>query len=348
MDLLGVHKVESFKNDNVFSNFFDSNIFLLKLSGFWIYDVNTPSRIKYSQLIYNVFWTIYLHFCYLPTELLYPFFHIDDGLNTVLRALRDGGNHWALLYKAINYYKTREDLLKLMKILQSNRFKYENSETFNPKLIVQIEKKQAFRWTLYFWCFCNTICLTMFLSGLYVFIFEQDKQFLEVDGEQIYVQKLPVYTVSPFGYGTRKAYLLTFFTTIVALTFYAWMIVGKINLLSTKKIITVNLFEALDSLFISLMSCITAHVKILQGAFRTLRPRCLKRLGYLRADFLHDPPDLSYEMEEEIKVCSKHLQMIFSASETLESIYHGQTLFQTIASLGEMCFSLYLMSEVPT
>lgn len=68
---------------------------------------------------------------------------------------------------------------------------------------------------------------------------------------------------------------------------------------------------ALDSLFITLMSCICAHLRVLQGAFKTLRPRCLKKLGFSSNEiFLHDPAELQQEMGKEMSKCLRHLQTI--------------------------------------
>lgn len=61
------------------------------------------------------------------------------------------------------------------------------------------------------------------------------------------------------------------------------------------------------------MSCITAHLKILQGAFLTLRARCIKRLKFRQlpsTNVLHDPIELQDEVQKEMIKCIKHLQTV--------------------------------------
>lgn len=72
----------------------------------------------------------------------------------------------------------------------------------------------------------------------------------------------------------------------------------------------IHFFVGLDTLFTSLMSCISAHLCIIQNAFKTIRPRCLKRLRLSENEMLHDTAELDREMLYEIKKCTQHLQMI--------------------------------------
>ncbi|XP_044255287.1 putative odorant receptor 92a [Tribolium madens] len=317
------------KKIHTLATYFDSNILLLKLTAFWIYDDETTTSKKYLQHAYNIFWFFFLFVAYQPAELLYVYYSFND-LSVFLRALRDIGNHVSLAYKAFNYFIMRKDILQLMDTLQHGNYHYEDYKNFQPKLIVNEEKKQALKWTKYFLSFCNVLCGTLFANGLFTFLFMSDTQYVEKNGQRVYQQEQPVNTVSPFGSGTKLQFFITFIYTIIALTFYAWMIV------------------ALDSLFITIMSCISGHLKILQGAFKTIRARCIMRTKMeklLKEETLHDPPFLEDCVDKEMVHCIKHLQIVLSVSEKLESIYSTQTFIQTFISLGEMCFSLYLLSE---
>ncbi|KAJ3631382.1 hypothetical protein MTP99_012511 [Tenebrio molitor] len=317
------------EQDDALTAYFDSNIFLLKLSGFWIYDNDNKTARKYFQHGYNAFWCFYMFVGYIPAEILYVYYSFND-LSVFLRALRDVGNHASLVYKTFNYFIMRKDLLNLIDTLQNGDYEYEDCDDFQPSQIIKQEKKQALKWTKYFWNFCNAICLSMFLNGVVTFFFMADKQYIVKNNETIYEQEQPVNAVLPFGSGTKKAFFISFVYTIVALTLAAWMIV------------------ALDSLFITLMSCTSAHLKILQGAVKTLRSRCIRRTNMcalLKKNILHDPEILQHEMHKEMIKCIKHLQTVFRVAEKMESIYSTQTFIQTFISLGEMCFSLYLLSE---
>lgn len=213
--------------ESIFARYFDSNILFLKLTGFWVYSPNTKNTKKTAQLLYNSFWFFYLFVFYEPFELFYLYFTLDN-LDEFLRALRDIGNHAALGYKAANYFAKRKQLFELIDVLQHGDFNYEIYNEFRPRWIIEAEKKEASKWTSYFWYFCNAICLSMFLNGVFTFIFMSDKQFIVKDGDLLYQQKQPVNTISPFGSGTKLKFIVTFIYTIIALTFYAWMIVGNI------------------------------------------------------------------------------------------------------------------------
>lgn len=300
------------------SAYFNSNISFLKLTALWIYDDKTKTTKQYLQHFYNIVWFLYIFVAYQPAELLYVYYSFHD-LSIFLRALRDIGNHVSLAYKAFNYFIVRKDLLKLMNTLQHGNYNYEDCGDFRPKLIVNEEKKEALKWTKYFLNFCNAICLSMFANGVFTFIFMSEKQYILKNGQRFYQQVQPVNTVSPFGSGTKLQFFVTFIYTMIALTFYAWMIV------------------ALDSLFITIMSCISSHLKILQGAFKTVRQRCIKRtnMGFIaKQEILHDPPVLQNCVEQEVIKCIKHLQTVlrFDTVQILYKIRQENDLFYLISN----------------
>jgi hypothetical protein len=258
------------EQDDALTAYFDSNIFLLKLSGFWIYDNDNKTARKYFQHGYNAFWCFYMFVGYIPAEILYVYYSFND-LSVFLRALRDIGNHASLVYKTFNYFIMRKDLLNLIDTLQNGDYEYEDCDDFQPSQIIKQEKKQALKWTKYFWNFCNAICLSMFLNGVVTFFFMADKQYIVKNNETIYEQEQPVNAVLPFGSGTKKAFFISFVYTVLSI------------------------------------------YKLCSGLSRT-------------------------RIREKV--------IFFRVAEKMESIYSTQTFIQTFISLGEMCFSLYLLSEV--
>ncbi|XP_068906925.1 odorant receptor 10-like [Tenebrio molitor] len=163
----------------------------------------------------------------------------------------------------------------------------------------------------------------MLLGSLYVFLFMGDQQYDVSGGEELYQQKLPVNIITPFGTETRGKYLFTLMYTIIPVTYLVWIIV------------------TLDALFMALMSCISAHLNVLGGAFKTLHPRCVERITRCKLN----SKNLEHEVDKEMIKCIQHLQTLLRVSEQLESIYNVQTFFQACVSLGEMCFSLFLLSQ---
>lgn len=65
-----------------------------------------------------------------------------------------------------------------------------------------------------------------------------------------------------------------------------------------------------DVIFTTMCSCVTAHIKILQGAFRTIRQRCLLRIKINDENFLNDPPCLQEETIKEMRRVIIHLQAV--------------------------------------
>lgn len=93
------------------------------------------------------------------------------------------------------------------------------------------------------------------------------------------------------------------------------------------------------------MGCIGAHLLVLEGAIRTIQPRCAKKLHFnVETITRYQKVILDKEMQKEMKKCTKHLQTILNICQHLEDTYYLQNLLQTIISLIEICFSLYLLS----
>lgn len=320
------------QHPKIFAKYFDKNISLLKQSALWWFQSNDK-----KQIIYNSFWAIYLYFIYFPTECFY-LYYVRNDLNEFVRSLRDIGNHIALLYKAANFYFMHKAILQVIETLKSYECDYDDCENFKPAVIVEEHRKEALKWSNIFWYFVNGICASMFITGLYTYCFNSDNQYVVIINNAttvgsnqmvaIYRQSLPVKVVSPFGDKTKIQFLVTFFYVIIALTFYGWMIIG------------------IDSFLITLMNCLTANLMIIKGAIKTIRPRCLKKYNLPNAEsLLDDPIEVQEQMHREIIKCIKHLQLVFKMAEKLEEIYNVQTFVQILVSLGEMCFSLYLLSE---
>ncbi|CAH1371025.1 unnamed protein product [Tenebrio molitor] len=146
----------------------------------------------------------------------------------------------------------------------------------------------------------------MLLGSLYVFLFMGDQQYDVSGGKELYQQKLPVNIITPFGTETRSKYFFTLMYTIIPVTYLVWIIV------------------TLDALFMALMSCISAHLNVLGGAFKTLHPRCVERITRCKLN----SKNLEHEVDKEMIKCIQHLQTLLRVSEQLESIYNVQTFFQ--------------------
>lgn len=66
----------------------------------------------------------------------------------------------------------------------------------------------------------------------------------------------------------------------------------------------------LDGLFVSFLSCLSAHFRILQGAFRTVKQRCLKKMQE-NVDQEHEKVEnLNDAINIEMKKCVQRLQIL--------------------------------------
>nr|UTN00960.1 odorant receptor [Semanotus bifasciatus] len=308
-----------------FLSYFDFNIARLKLAAVWIYEKNTPQRTIFFQNCYNIFWATYLYFIYFPTECLATLDAHND-FTILIRDFRDMGNHIGLIIKAVNWYLKRKQILRLLKVLEHYNIYYEESEECQPKVIIEKHRIKAEKWSKILFRLINTICGCMFISGIFVFIFKGEDNYVWENGVRYYRQKLPVNVFPLFGNKNRAQFLVTFIYVLAALTFYGWMISG------------------LDSLFITILSCVSAHLRILESAIKTIRLRCCRRIGIIPKDELYDPLRLQMEMQNELKACLIHLQMVYRCSTEIEDIYSIQTLLQIFISLYEICFCMYLLS----
>lgn len=309
--------------DTILKNYFTFNFFILKTCGMWIPKKDESFKVfKYAYSFILVFYSVCL---YLPTEIAVLF---DSwSLGVLVRSFRDMLNHLICLYKMFTWFRKRKQILEVIEILQSKEYTtYEEVDDYSPVDILKKHKKESDNWMKLFLVGVNAICINMCLSVLYVFIFDYETQYVEKDGKLIYDQKLPVTIRIPFERTSRTSVLLSFVFEIIPLDIYAWIIVG------------------LDTLFTGLMSCVGAHLVILQGAFRTIRKRCLKKLNMESAMFLHDPETLNKEMMKEMRKCIRHLQCLIKVSDKIENIYNLQTCGQVLVSLFEMCFCLFLLS----
>lgn len=274
--------------ENLLEGYFKFNKFVLRTCGMWL--PTKDETYKVLKWLYTIIILVYCLFLYYPAEAAVLFDELS--LSIIVRSFRDMMNHICCQYKLFNWFLRRKRIIKCMKVLQTKEFIYEEHEDFSPKNILKQNKREADIWAKVFLIGVNGICINMVLTVLYVFLFQSEDQYVEVDGKMVYAQELPVRIRIPFDRTTKTSVLLSFVFEIIPLDIYAWIIVG------------------LDTLFTSIMSCIGAHLMILQGGFKTIRGRCFKRLNMVEMEMLHDSDILANEMSKEMKKCIRHLQCL--------------------------------------
>lgn len=111
---------------------------------------------------------------------------------------------------------------------------------------------------------------------------------VKYNGSGGFEEKLPYYSWMPFDYGTRGWFLVAMGYQAVPMFSYAYSIVG------------------MDTLFMNLMNFIVAHLVVVEGALKTIRGRCEKKVSDRK-----NSGEIDRVMMEEMKVCIRHLQTIF-------------------------------------
>ncbi|RZC36792.1 odorant receptor 92a [Asbolus verrucosus] len=311
--------------DSIFSTYFDYNIFLLKLTASWSYDGKSKRTKRYLLKLYNVLCFLYFLVIYLTSQILY-IFHAFDNLNTFLRALREDGNAIGLLYKTANYYINKKDILNLMNILQNEDYQYEECEDFKPKQIVEKDIEFKNKCSRFFLNFLLINRAIMWLFVFYTFVMLSEEEYVIENGEKVYKQRLPVNILfSPFGYGTKTKFFFTFNHVVFSGLFLGMKIV------------------AFDVLFITLMSCVSSHLKLLRGAFKTIRPRCIKRINMVVDDhnILLDPKELQDETKKEMNFNNMQKEFFYLLANGFEIFLISLFGDKIIEASSELSLGLY-------
>lgn len=111
-----------------------------------------------------------------------------------------------------------------------------------------------------------------------------------------FLERLPYFSWMPFRYDTPGTYLLALGYQAGPMFSYAYSIVG------------------MDTLFMNSMNCVVAHLVVVQGAFRSLRRRCVRRMGKgdgWDGNGLWNTEEMMGLMMVEMKKCCRHLQRVF-------------------------------------
>ncbi|GJQ74623.1 hypothetical protein Trydic_g21477 [Trypoxylus dichotomus] len=305
-------------------NFFDVNFTILKMSGIWIPETTTKLSIKLMYLLYNILWIGYSCLFFCPSELVY-LVNTFSNMEDLVKNVNMGMTHFLANIKVCLWFYYRKEIISIIETLGAYGRRYESSGDFRAEEIVQKAKKFKDTFSVLFLTFAMftsiSSCLICFLSVLRMEI---------PDGKDIDF-KLPYFSYIPFNY---KASKLVFSVAIWYQFFpvfnYAYIIVG------------------FDTLYTAILAYVSAQLDIIQGAFSTIRPRCIARLGLkLPTDILKDPPLLMEDMNKEMNKIVDHLQVLLNICRRLEEIYTNVILAQVMISLIVFCTCIFLVSLLP-
>lgn len=295
-------------------NFFDMNLTIMKVAGLWIPDRGENIYQKCMFIIYNIL-VVGFSVCYgAPTEVLafaITYHHVEEFMKNV----SVGGTHILAIIKICVWYRNRKTILNIMNTLQEKASQYESINDFNPEKIIKEEKSVKDITTKIFLTLGISVSVTAFLASTATILFDYQKYEKYTVGphnttEYHYTQHLPYYMVVPFAYDTSKTkFAFTVMYNCFPAFHFAWVIIGTYANNEEKN--NKKHFLGIDTIFTSLISNISAQLRILQGAFQTIRQRCLRDKEILDIPILHDSEIINRAMKSEMKKCVLHLQLVF-------------------------------------
>lgn len=271
------------------NDYFDINIKVMKIATVW-YPDNESKLYKF----YSVFCFIYcIVFC-TPSEFI-SLIDTKDDINAFIMNLGIALTHFIASWKVINWYLRKKDILLLMEILQDKQYHYEETKNFNPGEIIEKAKQTNITLTKMFFIIANAIPISSYILAIINFIFRPQVFYTtDENGESYYCKKLPFYSWIPFDRSKEVSCFFALVFQSYPFTYLTIMIV------------------AMDTIYMGLINYATAHLLVLQEAFRKLRSRALASLS--REDendeLLQDDEVLERTMMEHMKKCIIHFQTI--------------------------------------
>ncbi|XP_066144369.1 odorant receptor 2a-like isoform X2 [Euwallacea fornicatus] len=306
-------------------DFFSVNRWILRCAGLW-----RPSTInKYIQICYTfyailVFAFVNLWFTFTEfVSLFYTFKNEYELIKNVNFFL----THFMGAIKVVFWYFYGNYLIRIMAALEDPQFYYEGYEKYQPSEISQRYKKIGQKYSLMFLLLAHATLTSSYIPPTITTV----RLLKSSRNSTMLPVNLPYYSWMPFSYNTGLKYLLAMAYQAGPMFNYAYSIVG------------------MDSLFINIINCITGNVVIIQGAFSTVRERCMVQHDTVasRNQPIQENIVLINSMKMELLKIVKHLQTLFKASEQLENVHRFVTLCQVTATLFILCTCLYLVSIAP-
>lgn len=273
------------------SGYFDINVKVIKIASLWYFNS--------ENLLYKTFCFINFIYCVVfntPAEFI-SLFTTWGNINAFLMNLGIALTHFIASWKVINWFARRNKILQLMQILQDETYYYNELDNFKPNLIIAKAKRINITLTKMFFVLANAIPWTNYLVGFIVLLFYPNSLYsYNKDGVETYCSRLPFYSWIPFEHTTRISCLMATIFQFYPFTYLTIMIV------------------AMDTLFMGLMNYVTAHLLVLQEAFRNIRNLALddvgEKYGEENKKEIFNEAILEQSMMKYMRKCVIHFQAI--------------------------------------
>nr|QXE93230.1 odorant receptor 4 [Eucryptorrhynchus brandti] len=314
------------RNYTYSSDFFIINRWMLRVAGLW----KPETRNKYVQLCYQIYAVtvfLFVNVWFTFTEFMSLFYTYKNKYE-LIKNVNFFLTHLMGAVKVTFWYFYGHYLVNIMNTLEDVGLHYEDYMHYQPGKISHKYKNTGMQYSLLFLILAHATLISSYIPPTITAIkYEKNVK----NGTISLPNRLPYYSWMPFSYDTGHMYLLAIAYQAGPMFSYAYSIVG------------------MDTLFMNIMNCIAGNVTLIQGAFVTLRDRCVKNKDVIALTFnsLDEDQKVMHSMKMEIKRVIRHLQIIFRACQNLENIHRYVTLCQVTATLFILCTCLYLVSMAP-
>ncbi|KAJ8978674.1 hypothetical protein NQ317_019110 [Molorchus minor] len=306
-------------------DFFVVNRWIIRCAGLWSPETKNGT-IQNMYKIYAILIVAFVNVFFTATEfvsLYYTYGNEYDLIKNISFAL----THLMGAIKVVFFYTSGDRLKDIMAVLESSRFHYESCKQsgFNAAFISEAYKKRGIRYSLLFFLLAHATLTSSYLPPTITAISIMSGTKKELPS------RLPYYSWMPFKFDTPGYYLLALGYQAIPMFSYAYSIVG------------------MDTLFMNIMNCIGFNLTVIQGAFLTIRERCMEKVKgpFLTSDGLYNSEEMQRHLNKEMKKICRHLQTIYKVCENLENVHKYLTLAQVVATLFILCSCLYLVSTTP-
>ncbi|GJQ85224.1 hypothetical protein Trydic_g13064 [Trypoxylus dichotomus] len=254
--------------------------------------------------------------------------HIDD-FSIVMEVFNVGVTILLSGAKTTFWLVNGEKIKLIMYRLESSVFHCEEVDDFKPEFTVNQAKNSGVNYAFLLLLFSHLVLGLGYIPAICIALWYRIND-LPITNVKTF-ETLPYYIHIPFEHDTALKYVLACLSQCIPMYLY------------------VNAFIGVDSLFMNLMNFIATHMFILQGAFRTMRKRCVRKIrgNDLAPDGLHNSDELEGFMMEEMKKCIQHLQILLRSCKDIEDTFKFLSLVQALGTIYILCTTLLLLSTTP-
>lgn len=269
-------------------DYFDINRKIMKIASLW--------PLFSSSCSYKFFSFFCFFYCIIfctPSEFV-SLLDTKEDITDFTMNLGIALTHGIASLKVINWYVRRKQILLIMEILNADEYHYETTPYFNPGLIIEDAKRTNKTLTKMFFILANIIPGSSYVLAIISFFF-QNQSFYSLDksGNSTYCRKLPFHSWIPFD---RSSYWSCFFALLFQSFPFTYLTV---------------MIVAMDTLYMGLINYLTAHLLVLQEAFRNIRTSAVHEIGRIsQLNPLHDDKVLDSAMMRQMKKCTIHFQTV--------------------------------------